>query len=545
MKRRIPILLLLAGCAQGACGQSNGIFADFSTTLGNFTVALDYANAPRAVANFVGLATSEGSWADPQGNVWQSRFYDGSLFHRVAYDTNGFGVAIQGGGFETRAATTVDRPVGVSTSIYAAQLTVTNSPGIVTNVLNLPVVTTNAAAISTNYVLNGTTVATNAPMITLSWIEATVTSSNPPMGTFTSRAAATAGFTNFTLAPQVTTSVCPVAIAVTNGSGTNVATFHSIAVQAVASNLLRAPTVRTNFVDAGYDMPESVTNGLAHSNGVISMANAGPNTDGSQFFITVTNVPAWDGSYSVFGHVVTGMSAVRAIAAAPVGAGDRPVQDVVLSNVVIRRVGAAALNFNIASQGVPIVESGALSATTAGSDLVLRIEKPGHSETFFRESKDLQAWEGADWGLYTGLTTVVTGSVPRSALGDTYFFHASQIFYPIPITAPASQRNRHFTFFWDTLPAVTYEVVFNANWQIQGQYWVTVGTNPPVTGAVFIFDTWTQAPYSAQLYFADNSGQEFNYSLGFNSGQTTNRFTGTRWVGAGVRSPISGTFTVQ
>ena len=192
MKRWVWLGLLLAVAGREAPGQTNGIFADFSTSKGAFTVWLDHERAPRAVASFVGLATGEGGWLDAQSNVWHRPFYDGSLFHRVvkvvesnevAVWTNG--IAIQGGGLLAR---TVNTNTGVTT---------------------------------------------------------------------------------------------------------------------------------TNFLGPGYAMLESATNGLAHSNGVISMANSGPNTDGSQFFITTTNVPGWNGSYSVFGHVTAGMNAVTSSFRAP------------------------------------------------------------------------------------------------------------------------------------------------------------------------------------------------------------------------------------
>ena len=99
MKRFIRAGLLGLGFCAAASAQTNGIFADFATSHGAFTVWLDHTSAPRAVASFVGLATGAGSWLDPQGNVWTNRpFYNGSLFHRVVKDTNGFGIAIQGGG---------------------------------------------------------------------------------------------------------------------------------------------------------------------------------------------------------------------------------------------------------------------------------------------------------------------------------------------------------------------------------------------------------------------------------------------------------------
>jgi peptidyl-prolyl cis-trans isomerase B (cyclophilin B) len=63
----------------------------------------------------------------------------------------------------------------------------------------------------------------------------------------------------------------------------------------------------------GYKFEDETTNGVKHERGVLSMANAGPNTNGSQFFITHVPTPWLDGKHTVFGKVISGLDAVDTV----------------------------------------------------------------------------------------------------------------------------------------------------------------------------------------------------------------------------------------
>ena len=64
----------------------------------------------------------------------------------------------------------------------------------------------------------------------------------------------------------------------------------------------------------GYKFEDEANNGLRHERGVLSMANAGPNTNGSQFFITHVATPWLDGKHTVFGKVLEGLDVVDSVA---------------------------------------------------------------------------------------------------------------------------------------------------------------------------------------------------------------------------------------
>ena len=86
----------------------------------------------------------------------------------------------------------------------------------------------------------------------------------------------------------------------------------------------------------GYHIKDEFGEGLVHDDeGILSMANAGPNTGGSQFFITLAPTPWLNGHHAVFGKVVKGMDVVREIGAVATNFQDRPLDPVVMEKVEV------------------------------------------------------------------------------------------------------------------------------------------------------------------------------------------------------------------
>jgi cyclophilin family peptidyl-prolyl cis-trans isomerase len=86
----------------------------------------------------------------------------------------------------------------------------------------------------------------------------------------------------------------------------------------------------------GYEFEDEINDNKV-VRGALAMANRGPNTNGSQFFIVTTDAAPWlDGKHTVFGRVDSGMEAVDAIEDLDTGAGDRPVEDARIERVEVR-----------------------------------------------------------------------------------------------------------------------------------------------------------------------------------------------------------------
>jgi peptidyl-prolyl cis-trans isomerase A (cyclophilin A) len=88
----------------------------------------------------------------------------------------------------------------------------------------------------------------------------------------------------------------------------------------------------------GYRFEDEIVPALKHSKaGMLSMANAGPGTNGSQFFLTFVPTPHLDGKHTVFGEVVGGMDVVKKLEGVETDRGDRPLKQVLLQSVEVLR----------------------------------------------------------------------------------------------------------------------------------------------------------------------------------------------------------------
>ena len=103
----------------------------------------------------------------------------------------------------------------------------------------------------------------------------------------------------------------------------------------------------TGMGDPGYRFEDEFVPSLKHSKkGILSMANSGPNTNGSQFFITQVPTPHLDGRHTVFGETVKGEEVIDAIAKAPRNGQNRPNEDIKIKNITIVANGKDAQKFD-------------------------------------------------------------------------------------------------------------------------------------------------------------------------------------------------------
>ena len=121
----------------------------------------------------------------------------------------------------------------------------------------------------------------------------------------------------------------------------------------------------------GYTFRDEFHPNLRHDEaGILSMANSGPDSNGSQIFFTLGPLPGLDDVHNVFGQVIDGLDVLTAIGDVPLS-GSKPVDDVIFHQVEIVRIGAAAMAYDASAQGLPVVTGLKIGILPEDSDHVL------------------------------------------------------------------------------------------------------------------------------------------------------------------------------
>lgn len=175
----------------------------------------------------------------------------------------------------------------------------------------------------------------------------------------------------------------------------------------------------------GYKFNDEISDDLLHDKiGTLSMANSGPNTNGSQFFITEVPTPNLDGGYSVFGYLVIGEDVLHTLAGVETSKpGDKPVDPVIMEEVNIIRKGKDAKNFD-----APVVfKEHFAEAEKANKERLakeeeaqkIRLEKSANAAADMKPA--LETYEGKSKTLSSGLKmfNITKGDGPKPKSGQT------------------------------------------------------------------------------------------------------------------------------
>lgn len=131
----------------------------------------------------------------------------------------------------------------------------------------------------------------------------------------------------------------------------------------------------TGMGGPGYKFQDETDNELTHDKGVISMANSGPNTNGSQFFITVAPTKQLDGSYNIFGKVLKGQSVADSISKVETGQRNKPVEPVTINTVEIIRQGSEAKNYDAVATFTEAQEAAEAARAAAEAEAQNKLEE--------------------------------------------------------------------------------------------------------------------------------------------------------------------------
>jgi len=279
----------------------------------------------------------------------------------------------------------------------------------------------------------------------------------------------------------------------------------------------------------GYTFGDEFHPTLRHdAAGVLSMANSGANTNGSQFFITLGAASHLDNKHSVFGRIVEGMDVVNAIGAVPT-----PVQapEVVttIQSITISRVGTAAQAFEPASWGLPEFADAKPNLNAEAESYILRFARSPFSQYYLSLSENLNSWAysttvsdlasasaagidvtGAIAGKSKQFFRVVKASYPQqpaSFVSKTLTLHLTSSNQTLDLAITAEQRGQ----FDANLPLGTAVLdgqpfgiiaAYVTGATLNNQEFIVVGDSLPALRFSLKFRTPEQGWFTAQGYSA-------------------------------------------
>ena len=175
----------------------------------------------------------------------------------------------------------------------------------------------------------------------------------------------------------------------------------------------------------GYAFVDEITNTLQFGGfGVLAMANSGPDSNGSQFFVTAAPQPSLNGGYTIFGGLYGGSNVVAAINLVPTDANSKPLTNVYINMINIRRIGTAANAFDINAQGLPLVTNLNLAIALAGTNASLAFSNRLYADNRLYGSSNLVNWTAGLLGIETALP--VSNTNMQNLLAPAQFFRAAQ-----------------------------------------------------------------------------------------------------------------------
>jgi len=197
----------------------------------------------------------------------------------------------------------------------------------------------------------------------------------------------------------------------------------------------------------GYMFQDEFDPELRHSGRyILSMANSGLNTNGSQFFITLAATPNLDDVHNVFGEVVniapytTGRSIIDDFANSsihPTNSSDRPNSEIRMDSVTITRVGAAAEAFDIEDESLrlPNVQAQDLTIVADGNSApTLTFDQSSNTTFHLGLSPNLENWQTTSRFIASGEDSELDFEIPTSnqSTFDKHFYYPSRVEWPSP-----------------------------------------------------------------------------------------------------------------